>query len=149
MIKYIKNDLFLAPNKLIAHGVNCQGAFGSGVAGIMAQKYPMVRNEYLHKYKNTGWKLGEIQIIQAHDKIIVNCATQYYYGYNNSKDEVYANYWAIEQCMKKLAIYAQENDLIPAIPKIGAGLAGGSWIRISDIINDAFKDHEIHVYHLD
>ena len=40
----VKGDLLSVTEGVIAHGVNCRGAFGSGVAGAIARKFPWVRD---------------------------------------------------------------------------------------------------------
>jgi hypothetical protein len=50
--------------------------------------------------------------------------------------------------MEKLYILSNLLNLPINIPKIGCGLAGGSWDIVSDIIDDVFKDKEITVYTL-
>lgn len=148
MIKYIKGDLFLAPQTILAHGCNCLGGFGSGVAKTMAQKHPEAKKQYLKKFNSVGWKLGDVQYVKSNGKIIANCATQYDYG--SPKDgTVYVDYEAIRTCMTKLKKVCDENKLSVAIPKIGAGLAGGDWFLIENIINDVFIGSDIFVYIID
>jgi len=143
MIKYIRGDIFKTDLNIIAHGCNCSGGFNSGVAFQIAQKYPEVRTAYLNKFKKEGWKLGDIQIVQTQNKTIINCGTQQFYGKDGKK---YVSYEAIESVMIKLLDYSLKTNQTIAIPKIGAGLAGGDWEVIESIINKVFKDVEIVVY---
>ena len=145
MIKYIKGDLFKATQDIIAHGCNCKNGFGSGVAGIMSKQHPKAKFEFHAKYDSEGWKLGDVQFVESNGKLIANCATQYNY---NPRTGPHADYGAIQICMLKLYKYCKENNKTIAIPKIGAGLAGGDWNRISEIINDIFEDMDIYVYYL-
>jgi O-acetyl-ADP-ribose deacetylase (regulator of RNase III) len=146
MIIYKKGDLLQAPEDVIAHGVNCVGGFGSGVAGQIAKKFPKAKAYYLEKYEDEGWKLGDVQFVKVYgERYIANCATQYEYY---PRDRVHADYPAIEQAMKTLKEYCQENNKTVAIPKIGAGLAGGDWVKIEEIINNVFEDYPITVYYL-
>lgn len=147
MIKYVKGDLFKATEDIIAHGCNCRGGFGSGVAGIMAKKHPKAKESYLNKHMTEGWKLGDIQVLESNGKFIANCATQDKYG-NGRFDERFADYKAIEVCMLKLYKYCKMMNYTLAIPKIGAGLAGGDWTIIEPIINEVFEDMDVTVYYL-
>lgn len=146
MIRYVKGDLFKTEAEIIAHGCNCRGGFGSGIAGIISKLYPQVREIFSHKFNTTGWQLGEIQVVDVGSKIIVNCATQLEYGNGAVNGKVYVNYDAVRSCMEKLLAYKKETGKSLAIPKIGAGLAGGDWQKIESIINDVFKNEEILVY---
>lgn len=148
MITYIKGDLFKTDCQIIAHGCNCMGGYGAGIAKIMAMKYPKSKYEYFQKHTNEGWKLGDVQFVPSNNKIIANCATQKSYGGGAKYGKVYADYEAIKTCMEKIYQYSKENNLTVAIPKIGAGLAGGDWNKIEAIINSIFIDKEIKVYYI-
>ena len=47
MLKYQIGNLLTAPQKCIAHQVNCQGVMGSGVAKAIKNEYPKVYKEYM------------------------------------------------------------------------------------------------------
>jgi O-acetyl-ADP-ribose deacetylase (regulator of RNase III) len=146
MIHYVNGDLFDTDAEIIAHGCNCRGGYGSGVAGIMAKKYPKARHYYLDKYDEEGWKLGDVQFVtQWNGKVIANCATQDAYY---PRDRVHADYDAIKICMEKVKQFAKSKNMKIAIPKIGAGLAGGDWNKIVSILNDVFSDYDVTIYYL-
>ena len=147
MINYVQGDLFTTNCDIIAHGCNCVGGFGAGVARTMANKYPESRDKFMEKHRTVKWNLGDVQFVKTNGKIIANCATQFYYG-GKQKGHVYADYGAIEECMKKLLQYSLDNNLSVAIPKIGAGLAGGNWSMIEKIIESVFINKEITIYYL-
>jgi O-acetyl-ADP-ribose deacetylase (regulator of RNase III) len=144
MIKYIKGNLFDTDSTIIAHGVNCLGRFGSGVAGYIKNNYPIVREKYLEKYEKEGWTLGDIQVVEAYGKKFINCATQHDCG--NNPDLRYVNYDAVKTCLKKVKKFAVNKTV--AIPMIGAGLANGDWDIIEEIIDDIFIEDIILVYYL-
>jgi len=144
MIKYVKGDLFEAKEDIIAHGCNCRGGFGSGVAYTMAMKYPKVRELYLEKYDEEGWALGDVQYVHTvSGKIIANCATQDRFL---PRGVCHADYDAITVAMVRLKVYAKNRGLSVAIPKIGAGLAGGDWDTVEGILNEVFSDYDVTVY---
>jgi O-acetyl-ADP-ribose deacetylase (regulator of RNase III) len=139
-IIYVKGDVTAAKEDVIAHGVNCKSVMGSGVALALLKKWPRVRKDYLKQ----KWVLGYVQYVPVEeDKYVANCATQFEYW---PRDKVHADYGAIEQCMKNLHGTCTWNKYSLAMPKIGAGLAGGDWNRIEKIINDVFHDMEVKVY---
>lgn len=147
MVHYIKGDVFSSGAQLIAHGCNCRGGFGSGVAGVIAKKYPYVKGKYLLKNATEGWKLGDVQFVnQPIGSTIANCATQQDYL---PRGVCHADYEAIRVCMEKVRDYAKLNNLTVAVPKIGAGLAGGDWVIIKDILEKVFVDHDVAVYYLE
>lgn len=148
-----RGNLFDTKCRLIAHGVNCMGGFGSGVAGQIARLYPFVREEYLRKFKEDGWKLGDVQFVDLLNGVdheayqwrefttIANCATQFSYGRSGK----HVNYAALGVCLDKLMLYAKDNNVSLAIPKIGCGLGGGDWRDVSSIIEEREALYEINL----
>lgn len=146
MIKYIQGDLFGTLSDIIAHGCNCRGVMGSGVAYIVRTKYPKAYEAYLDKYDEEGWKLGEVQFVPVvGGQIIANCATQKDFMPRTIR---HANYPAIVHAMTTVKEYAKERGLSIAIPRIGAGLAGGEWSVIEKDLEAIFSDYDITVYYL-
>jgi O-acetyl-ADP-ribose deacetylase (regulator of RNase III) len=146
-IEYVHGDVLKAPVELVAHGVNCRGGFGKGIAGQIAKLYPQVREKYLEKHRTEGWKLGDVQYVEVSSKLtIINCATQDEYWNPGDPRKVYVNYDAIRSVMEKLLLYPACFNMTIGIPKIGAGLAGGDWTTIESIINEVFRHRIIQVY---
>lgn len=55
------------------------------------------------------------------------------------------DYKALEQCLTKISNYIPSNRRI-ICPKIGAGLAGGKWEMIENILTSTLPDYEIVVF---
>lgn len=154
--KYIKGNL-LDHDGPIAHGVNCQGKMNSGVAKAIREKYPEHFDAYISLFDEDSYKgspkLGHYVSAPKHcldkpskDKCAVWALfTQEYYGYNEKR---YVNYCAVARCFYFLEYYYRLYPLkhILGIPKIGAGLGGGDWNIIEQIINDAAPSLDIWVY---
>lgn len=146
MVTTVKGDVFRSGAGIIAHGCNCRGGYGSGVAGIMARKYPKARNAYIEKFQTEGWQLGDVQFVGFASIVIANCATQKAYLPRGRR---HVDYDAIRTCMIKVKEFAKVSGLTVAMPKIGAGLAGGDWGTIKKILKEVFTDYDVTVYHLD
>lgn len=151
IVKYINKSILEADQKYIAHGVNCRGAMGSGVAKVLFTECPKIREDYLNYFervvKSYGTPneqlLGRVQHIEDGDRTYLNCFTQNYFGYKGHK---LVSYDAIHTCFRKMV---QDGVKEVAIPKIGSGLAGGNWDIISQIIDDATLDKlDVYVYHI-
>lgn len=146
--KYINGDLLDAKANYIAHGVNCQGVMGSGVAKVIKEKFPEVYREYsaiLNAFPKSIL-LGYCQIVPIENynyKGVLNLFTQFNYGYDKKR---YVNYKAIVDSFTLLNNRC--NGKLIAIPKIGAGLGGGDWNIIKELIDDSTPNTEIHVYYL-
>jgi len=150
IVEEIQGNILDTTVDVIAHGVNCQGAMGSGVAKVLYTKWPEIKKEYHKRYDRkleAGWKpkdfLGYVNIAHTNDnKEILNCYTQLKYGYDGKKyisyDALYDVFSAISKKYKEVAI-----------PKIGCGLAGGDWEIVKAIINSATGNHcKVYVYYL-
>ena len=145
MIVYKQGDILTSPEKRIAHGCNCSGGFGSGFAKAIAERYPSVRESYLVRFNSTGWRLGDVQLLGVGDgtgREIANCATQQRYG--RPDEGPYISYPAVRLVMRYLVTSSWGSGF--AMPKIGAGLAGGNWDIIAQIIEEETKDVEVRVY---
>lgn len=154
MIEYKKGNLLDVTSGVIAHGVNCQGVMGGGVALAIRKKYLHVYEEYNSHVKSwvdgfgkTAGLLGSVQFVSTNQGyligkkpplVIANCFTQDLYGTNKR----HVDYEAVAKCFARLnkstGTYGQLN-----IPKIGAGLGGGDWNVIESIIKSEYKSDVI------
>ena len=141
-ITYIKGDLFRTDHLAIAHGCNAQGVMGSGVAAIVRRDYPEAYNEYVRIHAEEGLFLGDIHPVKSNGKLIINAITQHLFGKNGSR---FVNYEAVAQCAYKMNRLQLEAIVMP---KIGAGLGGGDWNVIEQIILSEMKNVLVYVYEL-
>ncbi len=147
IITYAIGNLLESPHRLILHGCNAQGVMGSGIAKQIRKKYPQAFEEYYAAYEKDMLWLGDVIFADCEDKIIANGITQQYYGRGG---ECFVDYEAINNVMEETHDYALKYGMeYVAMPLIGAGLGGGSWKKISSIIEDTFTDVIPVVYTLD
>jgi O-acetyl-ADP-ribose deacetylase (regulator of RNase III) len=119
-----------APESSIAHGCNSHGVMGSGVAAAIRAAYPEAYEVYRAAYQRTGLALGQVIPVDCGRHTVLNCITQKDFG--GQPGVVYVSYEAVAACVEAI------NDLTDqpvAFPLIGAGLAGGSWVRIAGILS--------------
>jgi len=146
-IIYLVGDLLESPYRLILHGCNAQGGMGSGIAKVIRANYSEAYTEYRNHFQKHGLKLGEVIFADCGDKIVANGITQQYYGRSG---ECFVSYEAINNVMEETHDYALKHEIENvAMPLIGAGLGGGSWKKISSIIEDKFTTVIPIVYTLD
>lgn len=133
MIRYVKGDLLKSNLKVILHGCNCQGVMGSGIAAQIRNRWPNVYEVYRLKYETMGLELGTIIPVRTLDgRMVVNCMTQDNFGRTG---EQFVDYDAIDKCMASVNDSAPNWDVVEiGMPMIGAGLGGGDWAVIEDII---------------
>lgn len=134
----------------IVHGCNAQGVMGSGIALTIKQRWPMVYKDY--HYAKTQTETNELEmgsIIPVpidRDKVVVNAITQRYYtGHPLAPEGCQIDYEALLHCFEKINLLPKHYPHIAPIlhfPSIGAGLGGGNWEVISEIIDTAITDLE-------
>lgn len=151
MIKVIDEDICKAQVDVIAHQTNCVNAFGGGVAGAIAKRYPAVKRAY-HKYvsKQTDSQdlLGTVQYVDTDcgTKVVANIFGQHDIRRWTSSETEFTNYGKLMQGIKELESYARKHNYSVAIPyKIGSELGGGDWKQIRAGIEEIFKDSPVDV----
>ena len=145
-ITYTKGDATgpLSPgNKIIVHVCNDVGGWGKGFVLAISKRWPEPEKAYRQWFKDkTDFTLGEVQFVQVEEDIwIANLIGQH----KMNKDEqgnAPIRYEAIKQGLQKVASFAIENTASVHMPRIGCGLAGGSWDRIEPIIHETLGDIE-------
>ena len=140
----VKGDLIFLAKKgefdAIAHGCNCFCSMKSGIAPKMAEafgcdKYPFEDN----KFKGNINKLGAIDYKNVDNVSIINAYTQYFNRtLNPNKEAVNLDYQALSLCLRKINHTFKGKKI--GLPQIGAGLAGGNWYLIREIIQKELKD---------
>lgn len=146
-MKIIEGDLLkLAADgefDVIIHGCNCQCQMGKGIALGIKKLFPEAYKADCATDKGSREKLGTFSYAlierEKHSFIIVNAYTQFHWRGKGVK----ANYDAIRSVMK--GIRAEFSGKRIGYPLIGAGLAGGDWDVISDIIVEELdgEDHTL------
>jgi len=123
---------------------------GSGVAQALRAAWPRCYTVDVMTTKIAdGSKLGNWSCsgeATAEEPLIINLYTQYNYGTHQRQ----LNYEAVATGMLHIARRLEELDPDMnwriAMPRIGAGLAGGDWDIIEMMINKAFGDREVEVW---
>lgn len=118
---------------VIVHGCNCFCRMGAGLARQIVTKYPIALTTDKETTKADITKLGTYTSVNVGAFTIVNAYTQYRYGYIGK----HVDYHAIQDVFE--LIKKDFTGLRIGYPRIGAGLAGGNWRIISEIINEALE----------
>ncbi len=147
MIKYVKGDVtnpIGEGRKLVIQCVNDLGIMGAGVAKAIMMKWPIVREKYIQWSKKDDFILGNIQTVSVEPKIaVVNMIGQHGVGFSDGVAPI--RYDAIEACLKKVKKLAVTYSASIHAPKFGAGLAGGDWDIIENILKTKLENTEIEV----
>ena len=118
----------------IVHGCNAQGVMGSGVALAIKNMYPAAFQDYREIYEDEGLELGvPYPYMPSTELVIWNAITQDGYGSPTRN----CSYDAIQTCFEDINAAVLMFDHVVKeihIPAIGAGLGGGAWEIIREII---------------
>ncbi len=145
-MKYVDGNLITLAKEgkfdIIGHGCNCFHSFGAGIAKSIKQAFP---ESYLadqcSRYGDRS-KMGKCTKVDYGNLIVLNLYTQFKY----TSIEVDVDYPAVRDCMK--LIKKRYSGKRIGLPLIGAGLAGGDWSIISQIIEEELKDEDVTIVKL-
>lgn len=152
----------------MVHGCNCLHAMGSGIAGQLARRYPIVpeidiRNTKFADFEKLGYFTDVcVESVAAPDIYfnVFNLYTQRAPTYSGEDVFDYDSFpQGLERIKSDLRLYGYgdpddeyygDTPYKLGFPKIGAGLAGGDWTRIEAMIRAAFATEiDIEVYLVD
>lgn len=139
-IQYVSGDIFTNRYnaEALAHGCNCKGAMGAGVAKSFREHYPEMYQEYRRRCKSepSQFNLGDSFLWKENGKPwVFNLGTQEDYWHRR------ATYDAIEKSLETMKHQADKEGISSiAMPRIGAGYGGLSWKKIRPIVERVFND---------
>jgi ribA/ribD-fused uncharacterized protein len=139
-IRFVSGDLFdnAFGVRAFAHGCNCQGSMGAGIAKTFRARYPEMYEEYRRRCKAEPrrFNLGDCWLWKSDDRPwVFNLGTQE--GYWRSR----ASYEAIEAALREVRRQADAEGITSiAIPPIGVGYGGLSWKKVRAIVEAVFDD---------
>ena len=128
-IEVRQGDLFASGASGLAHGCNCRGVMGAGIAKSFRDRWPEMYAEYRERCQTGRFILGEVFAYETgnwptNGIVIFNLATQLDPG-------PHANLYAIEQSVTTMLALARERVVEEvALPRIGAGIGGLDWAEV-------------------
>ncbi len=144
MVKFIEyGDIFALDGvNSFAHGCNCAGAMGRGIAVQFKEKFPQMYHEYKEMCRNGLFRPGDVFDYNFGIGYVYNLGTQ-----ESWRTRAKIEY--IEEALTRmieLAKLAGVTDI--AMPAIGAGLGGLDWGRVKEVIEtvaDKSRSVTLHV----
>ncbi len=168
-IKYIKGD---ATNpggegqKIIVHICNDVGGWGKGFVLALSQKWTQPEQAFRSWFKHKTlvptdairfepladkdgpsgeqvFRLGQVQFVQVETELwVANMIAQH--DLKRGRDGTPPiRYGAMEEGLLRVRAFAKKMGATVHMPRIGAGLAGGNWPEIEEIINKTLVAHDI------
>jgi len=154
LINYVKGDATQPlgeGNKIIVHVCNDIGGWGKGFVVAISKRWPQPEREFRKWYQSKeNFSLGEVIFVQVEESIWVANMI----GQRDKKPDKEGNppvrYDAIAKALSKVATYAADIKASVHMPRIGCGLAGGTWDKMEPIIirELAMKEIAVSVYDL-
>lgn len=132
MITYIPfGDIFSIEGVTnYAHGCNCAGAMGKGIAVAFRYKYPDMYEQYRYLCRNGMFKPGGVYEYNTGNGYVFNLGTQISW-------KTGATLTFIRTALQNMVKFALDNGVRKiAMPAIGAGLGGLKWDDVKNIIED-------------
>jgi O-acetyl-ADP-ribose deacetylase (regulator of RNase III) len=139
-IHFITGDLFVNRYRAeaLAHGCNCQGSMGAGIAIGFRERYPRMYEEYRRrcKAKPREFNVGDVFFWKEEGQpAVFNLGTQEDFWRGR------ATYQGIEMALRAMKRQADEEGITSiALPRLGAGYGGLSWKKVREIIEAVFKN---------
>jgi len=172
-VKVFRGNLFDAvmEQRVLAHGVNCAGAMGKGIAVEFKRRFPQMYEAYRHECKEgriipgMAWLFEDYETILFHNSLgrIEEKEAVSTWVYNlaiKSHWRLPATYSAVESSLKNMVRSLQEINLeraksnselkTVAMPWIGCGLGALDKGLVKKLMEKAVKDTNItiNVYEL-
>jgi O-acetyl-ADP-ribose deacetylase (regulator of RNase III) len=135
---FVKGDLFRRSDlKAIAHGCNCAGAMGKGIAVEFRRRFPKMYAEYRRRCAEGLFTLGDVFAWTESKTTVFNLGTQKTW---RSK----AQLSAIEKAVHEMVRLAAEQGLTKiGLPRIGAGLGGLAWEDVRALLEEIGREAEV------
>lgn len=138
---FLSGDLFKQSGiKAYAHGCNCAGAMGKGIAVEFKTRWPLMYKDYRELCQNGDFNLGDVFHWRDGLTHIFNLGTQRTWRTKARVD-------AIAVAIEKMIIIAEEHQVTKiGLPKIGAGLGGLDWAEVRETIIRQSKGSSVELY---
>lgn len=127
MLQYkTESDITLVTKGVIAHGVNCLGRMGAGVALRIRDRWPAVYDAYERNTRLGDELLGSSHAIRVGEDLwVINCYTQKTIGPRGTGR--YADPAAIRRSLEFAFIHAAATKLVLHTTRIGCDFGGLDW----------------------
>ena len=146
MINYLKADATIPQtegNIIISHICNDIGAWGKGFVLAISKRW----KEHKQWYKEgEDFALGAVQFVAVEENVWVANIIGQHKIYKDENGNPPIRYEAVKEGLQQVAEFAQKINAKVQMPRIGCGLAGGSWDEIEAIIEDTLLQKGIEVF---
>nr|XP_032609036.1 ADP-ribose glycohydrolase OARD1 isoform X1 [Taeniopygia guttata] len=134
-IRCVKGDLFSCPGTdALAHCISEDCRMGAGIAVLFKKKFGGVQ-ELLDQKKKTG----EVAVLQRDERYI-------YYLITKQKVSHKPTYESMQKSLEAMKAHCLNNGVTDiSMPRIGCGLDGLQWEKVSAILEEVFANTDIKI----
>ncbi|XP_027602849.1 ADP-ribose glycohydrolase OARD1 isoform X1 [Pipra filicauda] len=134
-LREVKGDLFSCPpSDALAHCISEDCRMGAGIAVLFKKKFGGVQ-ELLDQKKKTG----EVAVLQRDDRYI-------YYLITKQKVSHKPTYESMRKSLEAMRAHCLHNGVTDiSMPRIGCGLDGLQWDKVSAILGEVFENTDIKI----
>jgi O-acetyl-ADP-ribose deacetylase (regulator of RNase III) len=133
--------------KVIAHICNDLGGWGKGFVLAISKRWPQPELDFREWHRaraGNDFRLGATRLVHVKpDTWVANMIGQY--GIKTGSSGAPIRYDAVEHCLTALTAQVLVLGASVHMPRIGCGLAGGTWDRIEPIIRRTLCERDIAV----
>lgn len=149
IIQYLKGDATQPcgeGNKIIVHICNDIGGWGKGFVMAISKRWAAPELEYRQWYQSKeDFQLGSVQFVETEAGIwVANMIGQHKINKDENGNPP-IRYDAIREGLSRVAEFAKKQQAAVHMPRIGCGLAGGTWDIIEPIILETLSPRDISV----
>lgn len=135
-------------SKIIIHVCNDKGAWGAGFVVPLGVKFPLAKDSYRSLADQDLLELGETEFVcvdEENNTFVGNMVAQTL-GWERGRPPI--RYESLLQCLKEVAEFAEyplenKKEIEIIAPRFGAGLAGGKWEIIEELIQQTIGGFDV------
>lgn len=149
--RVVKGDLVKIANTtsyfdVIVHGANCQNVMNGGIARAIKSAFPaaFIADRHAHDaglVETGAFSHASVTNTVGHAVTIVNAYTQFTCMPSTTSAMRLMRLHAIRRAFRQIAAKWHGKQI--GIPKIGAGLAGGRWADIEEVIRHELRHEDV------
>ena len=150
-VTYIKGDATQptgADNRIITHCCNDQGYWNAGFVKAISRRWPEPERAYrrwANGLETLPFALGSVQFVRVAPRLCVANIIGQSGIRNRSSYPPPIRYQAIRKGLQRVRELALTHNASIHMPRMGAGLAGGKWELIAEIIESELCAHQLQV----
>jgi len=131
---FVTGDLFAAKDIFaFAHGCNCAGAMGKGIAVEFKRRFPEMFREYKERCLDGRFQLGDVFVWKKSRTVVFNLGTQPHW-------KAPAELSAIATALRSMTAVAEQDSIDRiALPRIGAGYGALDWSLVRPLLEATGK----------